>query len=145
MDPDTVLELARELAPRVPDELDTDRELIAGMPLMMALACAGTSGLLLDLAVEWRTPPPVLADYLFHRMARRCAVELLSQELLEKLFQTPEVNWNSTYRFDFGWWMDAGSDEKKRLQACRYVLALTAQIPWSVIPGSLTSVNEFTQ
>jgi hypothetical protein len=145
MEPDTVFALARELAPRVSDELDTDRELMAGLPLMMALACVGETELLSELAAEWRTPPPVLADYLFHRMAGSAAAKLRYEKRLDKLFTMTEDEWNLTYEYNFGWWLDAGSEEKRRLQACQYVLALTAELPWSVIPGSLANVNEFTQ
>jgi hypothetical protein len=137
LEPEAILTLALELAPRVADELDPDRELIAGMPLLTALAHAGAADALLEAALAWRTPPPLLADQLFYNMARRGAAELLSREGFDRLLRVPEDEWNATYDYEFGWWLDSGFDSETRLLACRDVLALAADPPWSVIPGSL--------
>lgn len=117
------------------------------MPLLMALAYVGAVKPLLALAVDWRTPPPVIADRLFHGMARRCAAELSSDAGFDRLFRVPVDDWNATYECAPGWWLDAGSCRSTRVSACRDTLTLAASAPWEVIPGSVTDlcVNEQAQ
>jgi hypothetical protein len=69
--------LTAELAPRVEDELDPGRELVAGLPLLEALAHGGEAGALVELAERWRVPPPLLAGQLFHAEAATGAAALL--------------------------------------------------------------------
>jgi hypothetical protein len=134
---DAIVAMVRQLAPRVSDELDPDRELIAGLPLLMALAHAGAVEPLIDLAVEWRTPPPLLVDRLFRGMASRAAATLCGDGRFERLLMIPDDEWNGTYKYAPGWWLDGGPDVPTRLSACRDALALAVTVPWRSVPGSL--------
>src|SRR5262249_51793110 len=115
--------------------------LIAGMPLLTALAHAGGVDAALELAIEWRTPLPLLVDRLFRTAARSAAAELHSHPGILRLLRIPENDWNQAFDYDFGWWTDAGSDEGTRLLACRDVLALAVSPPWTTTPGSLADLD----
>jgi hypothetical protein len=129
-----LVEHVRGLGPRVADELDPGRELLAGLPLVIALAHVGAFEELSNLAAEWRLPPPLLADQAFQAGLR------LPSLVIDPLLAIPEQEWSSLYQWDFGWWRDTmGKDIDRRL-ACEDVLELAANIPWWPLPGSLADI-----
>ena len=119
-------DLAGALAPRIEDELDPGDELVAGLPLLEALAHGGQGGLLAELAGRWGAPPPLLADLLFHAGAAQGAATLLGQD---GLLAAPEDGWDQGFEYRFCWWTGP--------QSVRDALALTAASPWRQVPGSL--------
>ena len=131
VEPGTLISLIRELGPRVTDELDPGRHLLAGLPLLAALAAAGSDEDLARLGVEWRVPPPLLADQLFYRgLAAGPAV-------FERLLDVPEPDWDDLFEYDFCWWKPVSRDPAARVQACANVVAIGANLPWRPMPGSL--------
>lgn len=130
------------LAPRVLDELDPERELIAGLPLLMALTYDGSLDLLTELALTWHVPAPLLVQRLFHEQLTHPLPDL--SQLLQALLALPEDEWNATYSYDAGWWLAAGETIEERLAACRDVLALQKALPWQVQPGSLADVTHWS-
>jgi hypothetical protein len=125
--------LAEELAPRVEDELDPGRELVAGLPLMEALAHGGEAGALVSLADRWRVPPPLLVDQLFHAEAASGAEALLGDPRLDALLTRPEERWDRLYRYELCWWTGSGS--------VRDALSVVAAPPWRSLPGSLADLT----
>jgi hypothetical protein len=125
-------ELAEALAPRIEDELDPGDELVAGLPLLEALAHGSQAGLLVELAGRWRVPPPLLADQLFHGEAAAGAAALLGAGGLDGLLATPETEWDQGWQYQFCWWTGA--------QSVRDALAVTAASPWRPLPGSLADL-----
>jgi hypothetical protein len=98
---------------------------------VMALAHGGAAEELSERAVEWRLPPPVLADQAFQAGLR------LPASVLDPLLAVSEQEWSGLYPCDSGWWRDtAGKDTDRRL-ACEDVLELAANVPWWPLPGSL--------
>jgi len=131
VEPGTLISLIRELGPRVTGELDPGRHLLAGLPLLAALAAAGSDEDLARLGVEWRVPPPLLADQLFYRgLAAGPAV-------FERLLDVPEPAWDDLFEYDFCWWKPVSRDPAARVQACANVVAIGANLPWRPMPGSL--------
>jgi hypothetical protein len=92
-----LVEHVRELAPRAADELDPGRELLAGLPLVMALAHGGAAEELPGQAVAWRLPPPLLADQAF-----QAGLRLPASVLRPGRTRTGMV-WSLC---DFRWWRD---------------------------------------
>jgi hypothetical protein len=131
-----VAELAGALAPRIEDELDPGDELVAGLPLLEALAHGGQGGLLVELAGRWRAPPPLLANQLFHAGAADGASALLGAEGLAGLLAAPEDGWDQGFEYRFCWWTGPGS--------VRDALAVTAASPWRPLPGSLADLVGWT-
>lgn len=130
------------LAPRVSDELDSERELIAGLPLLLALTYEDSPSLLTELAHTWRLPPPLLVQRLFHEQMTRRLPDL--SQLLHFLLCRPEDEWNTTYSYDFNWWLAAEPDSATRLAACQHVLALQQALPWQIRPGSLADITHWS-
>jgi hypothetical protein len=126
-----LVEHVRELAPRVADELDPGRELLAGLPLVMALAHGGAAEALSEQAVEWRLPPPLLADQAFQAGLR------LPASVLDPLLAVPEQDWSGLFPWDYGWWRDTATKDTDRRLACEDVLQVAANLPWRPLPGSL--------
>jgi hypothetical protein len=126
-----LVERVLTLAPRVADELDPGRELLAGLPLVMALAHGGMAAELRAQALEWRLPPPLLADQAFQAGLR------LPVSVLDLLLAIPEPEWPGVWPCDFAWWRDAAGKDADRRQACEDVLELAANVPWWPLPGSL--------
>jgi hypothetical protein len=124
--------LAEALAPRIQDELDPGDELVAGLPLLEALAHGGQGGLLVELAGRWGAPPPLLADQLFHAGAAAGAATLLGAAGLDGLLTGPESGWDQGWVYRFCWW--TGPD------SVRDALAVTAASPWRPVPGSLADL-----
>jgi hypothetical protein len=141
---EAIVAIVRELAPRVGDELDPGRELIAGLPLLMALAHAGDVQALMDLAAEWRVPPPVVADRLLYVMAQNAAATLCFDDRFGQLCMMSDAEWNASCSYYPGWWLDAGFKARTRLSACRDVLTLAAAVPWKTVPGSLLEIVSLT-
>lgn len=134
-----VADLAAELAPRVTDELDPGRELIAGLPLIEALAYAGQVETLIPLALDWRLPPPLLASRLFFGEAREAAAALADR--VDELFALPPDAWDTLYRWEFGWWVAASGAESDQRATVRDVLAIAGALPWQPLPGSLADIT----
>jgi hypothetical protein len=139
LDPIAAQRLADELAPRVLDELDPGRELVAGLPLLVALAHSGSGELCAELALAWRVPPPLLAQQLLVSAAAG-AQGLRGRDQLDALLAMGEQAWAPTYHWAYGWWRAAGDDPAQRRAALDDVLALAAEPPWDVAPGSLRSI-----
>ncbi|HZI05065.1 MAG TPA: hypothetical protein VEZ71_13635, partial [Archangium sp.] len=129
-----VVSLVSELAPRVADELDFGRELIAGLPLLVALAHRGHYEALVSWAAFWRTPPPVFVEYLL-LFARHAAASLAKSPLLNHLLEIQEAEWNTTYEFDLPFW-----DSSDAAGSFQDALTVTAYIHWDVVPGTLMDV-----
>jgi hypothetical protein len=125
--------LVDALAPRVEDELDPGRELVAGLPLLEALAHGGEAGPLVELADRWRVPPPLLVDQLFHAETALGVAALVGHPGLDGLLARPEERWDRLYRYELCWW--TGSD------SVRDALAVVAAPPWRPLPGSLADLT----
>jgi hypothetical protein len=119
-------DLVEELAPRATDELDPGRELIAGMPLLMALAHAGLGEQAAGWALQWQVPPPVLIDHLFYAEAPAVIP-------LNGLLRFSEREWSHFYESRFCWWDEPG-------QSWTDALTVVAQCPWRPLPGSLADL-----
>jgi hypothetical protein len=132
-----LVELAQELAFRAEDELDPGRELVAGLPLLEALAHGGQADPLTELAGRWLVPPPLLVDQLFHAEAAKGAALLVGHPGLDRILDEPEAEWAQLYHYGFCWWTGAGAD---RAAAVVDALAVTAACPWRPLPGSLADL-----
>jgi len=120
------------LAHRVAEQLDPGRELMAGLPLVMALAHGGAADPLPEEVLGWRLPAPLLTDQVLQAGLR------LPASVLDPLLALPEQEWADLYPYHFGWWRDAiGQEDSTRRLACADVLALAESIPWWPLPGSL--------
>jgi hypothetical protein len=135
-----LVKTVRQLAERVEDELDPGRELVAGLPLLEALAHAHETRTMIELAERWHVPPPLLVDRLFHAGAAAAAAQLLADPELDLLLNRPESAWATTYAYRFGWWTGASSDQDDRARVLHGALAVVAAQPWRPQPGSLADV-----
>ena len=135
-----LLELADELIPRIEDELDSGRELLAGLPLLEALAQGGEADLFFELAQLWAAPPPLLVNILFFAGTTKRAFALQGHAGWDYLMERPETEWANLYHYAFGWWIAAGTDPKQRSAAVRSAIDVVLASPWRPLPGSLADL-----
>lgn len=131
-------QIVAEFRPRVIDELDPGDELMAGLPILMALATAGENDLVLELALEWKCPPPVLVNHLFNEEINN--ISLVTHPKWPELLKLPQDCWAAHHNYaSFYWWdPQAGSEAKTSL--CRDVLTLAIHYPWYPRPGSVADI-----
>lgn len=98
-----IADLVNGLAPRVVDELDFGREHVAGLPLLVALARKGHGEALLHWAVEWRVPPPLLAEHLL-LFAREGVHAVGESSQVRRLLALPRAEWSIPAAGDASFW-----------------------------------------
>lgn len=126
--------LVEALAPRVADEVDPGMELIAGLPLLVALTRRHRLEALYAWATDWCVPPPLLADHLL-LFARQDAAAVGESPLSQRLLKLPEAGWNTTYDARFVFW-----DSSDASGSFQDALTVAAHVPWKGIPGTLLDV-----
>lgn len=129
-----------DLAPRVADELDPGRELVAGLPLLLAAGRAGEPTLLARLAEEWNAPPVLLITELFRDHSPVEIDALVESEPFATLLGRPDDAWSEEFYSRTCWWPSGSMSLEARRELCRAVLLLGQSRPWDRLPGSLADL-----
>ena len=136
-----LLRLAATLAPRIEDELDPGRELVAGLPLIEALLQLGAVDEAVGWAAHWRVPVPVLLRRCLYAGLGSGAALLATHPALGAVVESAAGPGDQEAPGGGRpWWEPDGADEAGRLGAARHMLAMVGQTPWPVVPGSLVDL-----
>lgn len=141
---DEVVRLAAALAPRIEDELDPGRELVAGLPLIEALLQIGAVDEAVGWAARWQLPVPVLLRRYLHAGLGAGAALLAAHPGLGAVVES--ATGPGDQEASGGgrpWWEPEDADEAGRLGAVRHMLAVVGQTPWPVVPASLADLLGF--
>ncbi|MEO6530343.1 MAG: hypothetical protein ABI563_06120 [Specibacter sp.] len=144
LNPDGVVQLAATLAPRIEDELDPGRELVAGLPLIEALLQIGAVDEAVGWAAHWQLPVPVLLRRCLHAGLGTGAALLATHPALGAVVESaPGPGDHEASGGARPWWEPQGADPAGRLGAARHMLAVVGQTPWPVVPASLADLLGF--
>lgn len=139
-----MLGLAAALAPRIEDELDPGRELVAGLPLIEALLQIGAVDEAVGWAAHWQLPVPVLLRRCLHAGLGAGATQLATHPALGAVVESATGPGDrEASGAGRPWWEPEGADRAGRLGAVRHMLAVVGQTPWPVVPASLADLLGF--
>lgn len=134
-------DLAARLAPRIEDELDPGRELVAGLPLIEALLRLDAVDEAVELAARWRLQiPALLWRCLYTGVGSGTALLSTHPALGTVVESVGPADQHEASGASRPWWLPPGADAAGRLDATRDILAVVARTPWRVVPGSLADL-----
>jgi hypothetical protein len=136
---EAIIDSVLRLAPRVADEADPGTELVAGLPLLVALARSRAPGPLCALALEWRCPPTLLSDELLHTGCRDGARSLADEPAFAALTAVAPMEWNPGAVGCALRPTGADGPELRRAAAADALVIAAAQ-KWDPFPGTLADL-----